>query len=343
MAIEGSASNPSLERDAAVLRWLAGHDLPDLFSVGEGSDVLHRTALRWPAEPSPLLRLAAVAHGLEERLDERFAGAPERLVAWAARDPWSVEPDEVETLRLATLVCIEALEYASFLPNYETPMVLRDALSDPEDISTIAAMVRWESLQRREVTTPDRVLLIWRTHVSFLARGHSEWDAAEYVATLEYRGHLQRYVAALSWAGQAQWREHIEPVDEAFGACTERQDVPLALTGDAKAGGWWRYRLPVGAATSPGWAIWPVNAKSYVSGGRGRGLRTISHVWDLAERPCGVRVMTDQELDLWARVCARQADAIARVHGASTGWWPDQHERVKEEQLRRAADSDRSD
>jgi len=86
-----------LERDAVLLRWLAGHFLPDRFSVGERSEALRRIALRWPAEPSPLLRLAAVAHGLEEGLDERLAGAPEQLAAWAARDPWSVEPDEVET------------------------------------------------------------------------------------------------------------------------------------------------------------------------------------------------------------------------------------------------------
>jgi hypothetical protein len=329
-----------LERDAVLLRWLAGHFLPDRFSVGERSEALRRIALRWPAEPSPLLRLAAVAHGLEEGLDERLAGAPEQLAAWAARDPWSVEPDEAETLRLAALVCLEPLEYASFAPNYMgTPMVLRDALTDPEDISTVAAMIRWESLERLEVSTPDRLLLIWDTHVSSFARnGHKGWESYEYPNTLDVRGHLQRFVAALSWAGQEQWREHIEPVDEAFRACTERQDVPLALTLDAKPGGWWRYRLPVGAAGLPGWAIWPVEPKRYVSGRHGGGLGTISHVWELAERPWGVRAMTDQELDRWARLCAFQADAIARHHGASTGWWPDQHERVKEEQLRRAAD-----
>lgn len=338
VTIERSSGNPSLERDVFVLRDLAGHFLPDLHSAQERSEVLHRTALRWPSEPSPLLRLAAVAHGLDEGLDERFAGAAQQLAAWAARDPWSVEPGEVETLRLATLVCLEPLEYASFVPNYETPMVLRDALSDPEDLSTIAAMVRWESLERREVTTPDRLLLSWRGRVSSVAREGHRSDPSEYCDTLDHRGHLQRFVAALSWPGQAQWRELIEPVDEAFRACTERQDVPLALTGDAKAGGWWRYRLPVGAAASPGWAIWPVEPKHYVTGRHGGGLRTISHVWELAERPWGVRAMTDQELDRWGRLCAFQADAMARHHGASTGWWPDQHERVKEEQLRRTAD-----
>ena len=286
------------------------------------------------------MRLAAVVHGLEEGVYERFAGTPEQLAAWAERDPWRVEPDEVRTLRLASLACLEQLEYASFVPNYETPMVLRDALTRPEDISTIAAMVRWESLERLEVTTPDRLLLIWRTHVSFIPRtGHRGWESAEYSSTLGGRGHLQRFVAALSWAGQAQWREHIEPVDEAFRACTERQEVPLALTADAKAGGWWHYMLPVGAAAAPGWAIWPVEPKRYVSAGRGRGLRHISHVWELAERPWGVRAMTDQELDLWARVCSRQADAMAQADGVSTGWWSDQHERVEEERRRRAADS----
>ena len=304
--------------------------------------MLHRTALRWPSEPSPLLRLAAVAHGLEEGLDKRFAGAPAELAALAVRHPRSAEPDEVETLRLANLVCLEPLEYASFVSNYETPMVLRDALTDSEDISTIAAMVRWESLERLEVTTPDRLLLSWRGHVSSVAREGNRGDSSEYRNTLDLRGHLQRFVAALSWAGQAQWRQHIEPVDEAFLVCTEHQDVPLAFTGDAKAGGWWRYRLPVGAAASPGWAIWPVEPKCYVSAGHGGGLRTISHVWELAERPWGVRAMTDQELDRWARLCGFQADAMARHHGASTGWWPDQHERVKEEQLRRAADDGES-
>lgn len=330
-----------MERDAVLLRYLAVDFLPDRFSVGERSEALRRIALRWPAEPSPLLRLAAVAHGLEEGLDERLAGAPEQLAAWAARDPWSVEPDEAETLRLAVLLCLEPLEYAAFAPNYGTPMVLRDALTDPEDISTVAAMVRWESLERLEVRTPDRLLLIWHTHVSsFASEGHSGWDPAEYSDSLARRERLQGYVAALSWAGQAQWREHIEPVDEAFRACTERQEVPLVLTGETKAGGWWQYRLPVGAAASPGWAIWPVEPKRYVSGrrGGGGGLRTISDVWELAERPCGLRAMTDQELDRWARLCAYQADAIARVRGATTGWWPDQHERIQEEQLRRSAD-----
>lgn len=305
-------------------------------SLADRNSTLHRLGLLWPAEASALLQLAAVAHGLEDALSERLTSAPGRLAAWSSREPWTVESDEARTLRLAVLVCLEQLDYRSFVPVSDIPMVLRDALGDSEDLVTIAAMVRWESLERLEVTTPDRTLETWRRHVLSLERGWEGWDHAEYHNTLDVRGHLQRFVAALTWAGQERWREHLEPVDEAFRACTERQQIPLALTPDARPGGWWRYRLPTGAAAAPGWSTWPIRPTRYVTRAHGRGgLGTISDVWELAERRDGLRAMTDQELGRWAALCARQADAEAR-HGGSH-WWTDHHERVTQERQRRAA------
>lgn len=143
----------------------------------------------------------------------------------------------------------------------------------------------------------------------------------------------------LSWEGQAQWREHIEPVDDAFRACTELQAVPLALTG-AHPGGWWHYRIPVGTSGSSGFKIWPIPPTRYVGGSRGSGLRTISHVWELAERPYGLRAMTDQELSRWANLCARQAEAMAKSMEAPEGWWGDQNDRAASEQRRRADATD---
>lgn len=336
-----------MEYDAVVSRALAGSFSiggRELYPAAERGEVLERVARQWPEQPSPLLRLAAVARHLDQGLDERFAGAPQQLAGWAGRDPWSVTPEEGETLALAGLVCLEQIEYASFVPSFDTPMVLRDALTGLEDLSAIAAMVRWESLERGELSTPDRLLQSWRRQVSSLAReGHSGLDSSEYFNLLDIRGHLQRFCARLSWAGQAQWREHIEPVDEAFRGCTERQEVPLALTGSADPGGWWRYRLPPGAKSSD-WKIWPIEPTRYVAGGHGGGLRTISHVWELAERPYGLRAMTDQELASWARLTGRQAEAIVRREPQSDGGWADRHERVLSEQRRRAADrDDRSD
>ena len=41
-------------------------------------ELLERVAQSWPERPSVVLRLAAVAHRLEEGLDERLAEAPAR-------------------------------------------------------------------------------------------------------------------------------------------------------------------------------------------------------------------------------------------------------------------------
>jgi len=97
-----------------------------------------------------------------------------------------------------------------------------------------------------------------------------------------------------------------------------------------------QHRVPVGAGDSPGWAIRPVKPEHYVAAGRSFGLRTISHVWDLAERPYGLAAMTVQELDRWAALCARQADA-EKQSGAEP-WRSEEHERVGAERRRRTAD-----
>lgn len=335
--MEGLANRDSLERDAYLLRLLSQTLPPERRgpSASEREEILNRVIHRWPDQPSAVLRLAAVAHDLEERLDERFVRAPGQLTAWAARDPWKVAPDEAKTLLLAALVRLEQVEYSSLVPSDPTPMVLRETLTEPDDLATIGAMVRWEALTRLHVSTPDGLLLSWRRHVTSIAHEGDRGDAAEYHNTLDIRGHLQRFSAALSWAGLARWREHIEPVDDAFRACTERLDVPLALTLDARPGGWWRYRLPVGVSASPGaWARWGIEPARYVTGPGGSGLRTISHLWELAERPYGLRAMTDQELARWRDLCARQADAEARSQVRSTQW-RDRDRRVRDEQRRR--------
>jgi hypothetical protein len=350
LVIEGSPGHSTLERDAALLkssRWPALDRRDEQLSVQERDEVLHRAAAQWPSEPSALLRFAAVAHGIEDGLDERFAEAPERLTALVGRQPWSVEPREAQTLGLAVLVCLERLDYASFAPHYGTSMVLRDALTGSEDLATMAAIVRWESLERMGVSIPDRLLDSWTREVSSIAgKGHAGTDPNEYINTLDIRDHLQRFVAVLSWVGHEQWRPLIEPVDDSFRGCTERQEVPLVLNGHAEPGGWWRYRLPVGAADLPGWraiqwrAIQRLEPERYVAG-YSFGLRTISHVWELAERPNGLAAMTAQELDRWAALCAYQADGETR-EGAE-GPWSERHQRVGAERRRRTADQPSSD
>jgi hypothetical protein len=216
-----------------------------------------------------VLRLAAVAHGLEDGLDERFAQAPARLTELSARDPWTADAATVRTVLLAALVRAEQIDYGSFVPAADTPMTLRDALADPDDMATVAAVVRWETLMRLGVSTPDRLLDSWLRHVASIARDAGTWDPSEYVNTLDIRSHLRRFAGVLSWAGQAQWREHIEPADETFRACTERRAAPLALAGgrEASPAEWWRYRHPIGFSAEDRDALTTdVEAGRYVSG-----------------------------------------------------------------------------
>jgi hypothetical protein len=84
-----------------------------------------------------------------------------------------------------------------------------------------------------------------------------------------------------------------------------------------------------------------VDADRYVSGttrlGDWASLRTISHIWELADRRDGLRAMTNQELSHWARLCARQA----RAEDASgpTGSWREYDEAARHEQQRRLGDA----
>jgi hypothetical protein len=162
--------------------------------------------------------------------------------------------------------------------------------------------------------------------------------------TLDIRSHLQRFAGVLSWTGQAQWREHIEPADEAFRACTERRAAPLALTGgrEASPAEWWRYRHPIGfSAEDRDALITDVDADRYVGGttrlGDWASLRTISHVWELADRRDGLRAMTNHELSYWARLCARQARA--EDASGSAGSWREYDGAARHEQQRRLGDA----
>ena len=66
-------------------------------------ELLERVAQSWPERPSVVLRLAAVAHRLEEGLDERLAEGPARLSALAGRDPWTRRGEAARTVLLAAL------------------------------------------------------------------------------------------------------------------------------------------------------------------------------------------------------------------------------------------------
>jgi hypothetical protein len=248
------------------------------------------------------------------------------------------------TVLLAALVRAEQIDYRSFVPARDTPMTLRDALTDPDDMATIAAVVRWETLMRLGVSTPDRLLESWRRHVASIARDAASWDPSEYENTLDIRSHLQRFAGVLSWAGQAQWREHIEPADKIFRTCTERRAAPLALAGarEALPAEWWRYRHPIGfSAEDRDLLASDVKPDRYVSAptrfSDRAALRTISHVWELAHRRDGLRAMTDQELAYWAKLCARQA----RAEEASTppGSWHQLDGAARREQQRRLGDA----
>lgn len=163
----------------------------------------------------------------------------------------------------------EQIDYGSFVPAADTPMTLRDALADPDDMATVAAVVRWETLMRLGVSTPDRLFDSWLRHVASIARDAGTWDPSEYVNTLDIRSHLRRFAGVLSWAGQAHRREHIEPADETFRACTERRAAPLALAGgrEARPAEWWRYRHPIGFSAEDRDALTTdVEADRYVSG-----------------------------------------------------------------------------
>lgn len=122
-------------------------------------------------------------------------------------------------------------------------------------------------------------------------------------------------------------------------------DVPLMLTSEAKPGGWWRYRVPASDGTRfREWAMRDIKPERYVAGPTGFGrfgsLRTISHIFELAERPHGLRAMTEQELAHWIRLTESQAESEAR-RDVQAGFWRDRHERANEERQRRARQPDR--
>jgi hypothetical protein len=338
---EFSPDQRTLPLDVWRLRLLSfangRHRLPE----GEQGDLFRRVLARWPDEASPLLRLAALAHGLDEDLETRLPQAPQQLAELSGRDPAGLKPDETRTILLAALVRAEQFDYPSFVSDRGTSLVLRDALTDREDLAAVGAIVRWETLMRLSVSTPDDLLRSWSKHVSSLARDARHWDVAEYDNTLDIRGHLQRLSASLSCAGQGQWREHIEPADDVFRGCTERVDAPLVLAPRAEPAGWWRYRVPaVEAERFREGVARTIDARRYVGAPDARGragkLRTVGHVWDLAERPDGLRAMTNGELGFWSRMTGRQAEHEGERPGSTV--WQDRHRAAEREWRRRAAD-----
>jgi hypothetical protein len=338
---EATADQRALPLDVERLRVLSLATGRHRSSEAERAEVIQRGLARWPAWPSPVLRLAALAHGLDEALDGRLARAPAQLAELPGRDPAGLDPDEARSILLAALVRAEQFDYASFVSDRGTPMVLRDALTDPEDLDTIGAILRWETLMRLRVSTPDDLLRSWSSHAASLARDASHWDISEYENDLDIRSHLQRLSAALSWAGQAQWREHIEPADDVFRGCTDRVETPLVLAPRAEPAGWWRYRIPAGATEQFRERVArTIDPAKYVGGPSDRGrwgsLRTISDVWALAERPDGLRAMTDQELAYWMRFTGRQAKHEAERTGSTA--WQDRYRPAEQEQRRREAD-----
>ena len=160
----------------------------------------------------------------------------------------------------------------------------------------------------------------------------------EFSNTLGIRDSLEWFVGLLSWKGREEWRPFIEPVDESFRERTTRADVPLTLrcTDPAQPAAWWHYRLPPGVG--PDVRLQPsLSPRQFVSQlpPRTAGLRSLGHVWELAERRGGTGAMTDGELSRWATLTARNAAAAN-----PSQWWQDQDQAVRRELQRRAADTD---
>jgi hypothetical protein len=121
-------------------------------------------------------------------------------------------------------------------------------------------------------------------------------------------------------------------------------DVPLMLAADGEPGGWWRYRVPESDGTRlRDWAMRDLNPERYVAGptgfGRSGSLRTVSHISELAERPHGLRAMTEQELARWIRVTEFQAESEGR-RDVEPGYWRDRYDRANKERQRRAREPD---
>ncbi len=227
-------------------------------------------------------------------------------------------------------------------------MILRDALTGPEDLSTIASLVRWESLKRREVSTPDRLLERWRASVSSLARqtagGFDEgsawwirpstpttWTPAG--ASALCRGALVVRPGAAARAHRARRRDvsrlHRAP----------RDSVALASDASPAAGGTTgcrpacRIRRPgrFGRSRRRGTSPAATRAGCALSATVGARRTPVRPARDDRPGACA----------LGRLVRAHQAKAIARSRPGSGGWWVDQHKRVQVEQRRRAEDGDR--
>lgn len=325
--------------DIAILRQLTFTTSRPELSESRRDEIVERALARWPARTSPVLELAAHAHGLAQDLDARLEYAEAHLAELVRRDPEGLEPNETQSILLAALVRAEQFDYASFESERGTPMVLRDALTDPEDVATVGAIVGWDALMRLNVSTPDSLLRSWARDAFSLAEEVDSLDIAEYDNTLDIRSHLQRLCGALSWAGQTQWREHIEPADDAFRAATERVATPLVLGPGAEPAEWWRYRAPAGGPERfRGQVARTIDPLRYAAGpdvrARHGALRTISDIWRLADRPDGLRAMTDEELSYWTRFTGRQAK-----YEAERGYppsWQNRHSAAEEERQRRS-------
>jgi hypothetical protein len=323
----------TIPTDMWRLRWLSLATDRDPVSPDQRRESVERVLERWPSTPSRLLALAAEAHGLGEHLGRLLDLGPSLLPGVdAAPDR---ESDEARTALLGALVRAEQLDYATFESDGGIEMVLRDALTDPDDLATIGAKSRWQALLHLRVSTPDLSLRRW----SALAAKPELWktiDIAEWDNDLDSRSSLQAYAALLSWKGLSQWREHIEPVDEAFRAATTRIDTPLVLS-DLRPGEWWRYRVPLRDGETFRESALASTTRRYVGDpdprSRNGRLRTISHVWGLADRPDGLRVMMERELDYWIDFVGRQARGEAERYGP--GGWTKRHEAAAEERARR--------
>jgi hypothetical protein len=311
----------SLPTDIALLRRLSFTSSRPELTDSKRAALVERALAHWPDRASPVLRLAAHAHGLAKHLRDRLAYTAAHLAELVAREPEALEPPDADCILLAALVRAEQFDYSSFESDRGTAMVLRDALTDPEDVATVDAEVRWYALMGLRVRTPDDLLRSWARDAAALPE---DADINEYDDTLDIRSHLQRLSASLSWAGQAQWREHIEPADEAFRRATERVDIPLVLGPRAEPAEWWRYRVPLGAPDLyRSQVAGTINPERYAPApdtrGKHGGLRTISDVWRLAERRGGLSAMTEAELRYWASFIGAQAKAEAE-RGHLTDW-----------------------
>jgi len=253
---EGGFVSGGWDRDARRFRDLAR--LPsDRWTSGLIGDIdaaVRRLSAAVPSVPSPVMRLAAVAHGFDDP-DEWLISARARLITLSSAGSAPATDPDRDLLLFAALACFDQVDYLGFESSRGSGTALRDSLTDPEDADAVARILHWDTMLRLTIRTPDDLLRSWRAAVEVTRDRPYAQDPSEYFNSFDVRSRLQTYLCAISWAGHQAWRPWIEPADDLFRASTRQRDVPLVLRADGRPGEWWRYRLPAGEPPSAAWRI----------------------------------------------------------------------------------------